>query len=407
MKDKSILISGMGIAGPTLAYWLGAGGFRPTLVERAGALRTGGYIIDFWGLGYDIAERMGLLQALGKHGYNVRELRFVNKRGRRVGGFDVDSIRALTGGRYVSLPRSDLAKLIYDKIEGRFETLFGDSITQIEELGDGVQVTFEKAPARRFNFVIGADGLHSVVRELMFGREDEFEKYLGYMVAAFEVKGYQPRDEHVYVSYAVPGKQIARFAMRDNRTVFLLVFPADHPPNVEPHDEPAQKRVLHAAFDDAGWECPRILAALDGCDEVYFDRVSQIRMDVWSRGRVALIGDAAFCPSLLAGQGSALAMIAAYVLAGELTKGEGEPRTAFRNYEQLLRPFMADKQKAAEGFARSFAPKTQVGLFFRNKLTTAFTIPGLAKLALGRSLLDRLQLPDYTCLTAGLQTVKV
>ena len=184
--------------------------------------------------------------------------------------------------------------------------------------------------------------------------------------------------------------------MRDDCTVFLLVFAADHPPRVEPHDKIAQKRVLQAVFDNAGWECRRILAALNACDEIYFDHVSQIRMDVWSHGRVTLLGDAAFCPSLLAGQGSALAMIAAYVLASELTKSVGRPETAFHRYEQLLRPFMTEKQKAAEKFARSFVPKTRLGLFFRNHVTNAFMIPGIAKLAMGRSLLDRLELPDYS-----------
>ena len=147
MKNRSILISGIGISGPTLAYWLDARGFRPTLVERAPTLRSGGYIIDFWGLGYDIAERMGLLPALRAEGYDVRELRLVDDRGRRVGGFGVNVFRSLTGGRYLSLPRSTLAKLIYKKIEGRCETLFDDRITSVEQSGDGVQVTFERAPA--------------------------------------------------------------------------------------------------------------------------------------------------------------------------------------------------------------------------------------------------------------------
>ncbi len=395
MEGGTVLISGVGVAGPTLAYWLERRGFRPTLVERAPQLRTGGYVIDFWGLGYDIAERMGLLGKLKERGYDVREVRIVDDHGRRVGGFGVGVFRSLTDGRFVSVVRGDLAALIYEKIEGRCECLFGDSVTGVEQVEDGVYVTFAHAPARRFDLVIGADGLHSVVRELAFGREDRFEKYLGYAAAAFAIDGYRPRDADVYVAYAAPGKQVARFAMRGDRTVFLFVFAADEPPQIKPHDVAAQKNMLHAVFEGAGWECGNILAALDACDEIYFDRVSQIRMDAWSRGRIALIGDAAFCPSLLAGQGAALAMISAYVLAGELAANDAQPAAAFQRYEQRMRGFIAEKQKAAEGFARSFAPKTRLGLFIRDQVTKAFAIPGVAKLAMGPSLFDRLELPNY------------
>jgi 2-polyprenyl-6-methoxyphenol hydroxylase-like FAD-dependent oxidoreductase len=172
----------------------------------------------------------------------------------------------------------------------------------------------------------------------MFGSQDRFEKYLGYTAAAFETEGYRPRDEDIYVSYAVPGKQVSRFALHDNRTLFLFVFAADWRHCTFPNDAQAHKAVLHKEFDGLGWECPKILAALDASKDVYFDRVSQIHMGAWSRGRVALIGDAAFCPSLLAGQGAALAMISAYVLAGELGECEGRPEIAFTRYEQLLRP---------------------------------------------------------------------
>jgi 2-polyprenyl-6-methoxyphenol hydroxylase-like FAD-dependent oxidoreductase len=395
VDGRSVLISGAGIAGPTLAYWLGRHGFRPTLVERAPVPRVGGYIIDFWGLGYDVAERMGLVAGLHTRGYDIKALRFVDAHGARLGGIDAGVFRSLAGGRYVSLARGDLAALIYDTIAGRYETLFNDSIAGIEQTGDSVAVAFVHATPRRFDLVVGADGLHSVVRELVFGREDQFERYFHYRVAAFAAHGYRPRDEDIYVSYGVPGKQVARFAMRGDRTVFLFVFATDDSDPIVPDTIAAHRGAVHAAFDDAGWECPRILAALDTCDELYFDRVSQIRMDAWSRGRVALIGDAAFCPSLLAGQGSAFAVIAAYVLAGELARSGGRPVEAFQRYERLLRPFIAGKQRAAEGFARSFAPMTRLGLTFRNQVTRAFAIPGLARLALGGSVRDRLDLPDY------------
>jgi 2-polyprenyl-6-methoxyphenol hydroxylase-like FAD-dependent oxidoreductase len=399
MESKTVLISGCGIAGPTLAYWLLAAGFRPTLVEKAPAPRSGGYIIDFWGLGFDIAERMGMAQALRARAYDVGEFRIVDDRGRRCGGFGVEVFRELTGGRYVSLPRGDLARLIYDRIEGRCETIFGDSVTALAPSAEGVEVTFERSPERRFDMVIGADGLHSAVREAVFGAEVRFESYLGYTAAAFGTKGYEPRDENAYVTYGTPGKQVARFAMRDDRTMFLLVFAADKPPPIDARDMAAQKARLHAEFDDGGWECPRILAALDASDDLYFDRVSQMRLPAWSRGRVALVGDAAFAPSLLAGQGSALAMIAAYVLAGELAVSPEHPEAAFQRYELLLRNFMAAKQKAAVGFAGSFAPKTRLGLFVRDLATRLFVVPGLSKLLLGPGVLDRIELPSYPALS--------
>ncbi len=394
-QKRRILISGIGIAGATLAYWLAKYGFAPTLVERAPQFRDGGYVIDFWGRGYDIAERMGLLPGLRAEGYDVRELRIVDGAGRRVGGFGVEVFRELTAGRYVTIARSGLARLIYRTIEGKHETIFDDEITQIVQDQDGALVEFEHAPPRRFDIVIGADGLHSAVRNLAFGPQAQFEKYLGYYVAAFELDRYPHRDQSVYVSYCLPGKQVARFALRDGRTLILMVFARDRPIRLDPRDLSGQKALLHGEFGGAGWECPDILAARDDCDDIYFDCVSQIRMGAWWRGRVALIGDAAFCPSLLAGQGSALAMIAAYVLAGELGRAAAWPETAFARYEELLRPFIAAKQKAAEQFARSFAPKTRFGLFLRNQVTKLLALPYVADLTLGRVTRDEFDLPDY------------
>ena len=395
VRAQTILISGIGIAGATLAYWLDRFGFTPTLVERAPQPRVGGYIIDFWGRGYDVAERMGLIPELRALGYDIRELRIVDERGKRVGGFGVKVFRELTGGRYVSIARADLATLIYRKIESKFETIFGDSVTGLRQDDNGVAVEFECAPPQRFDCVIGADGLHSAVRRLVFGSENRLGKYLGYYVAAFEVDGYPRRDEEVYVSYEFPGKQIARFAMRGARTLFLLVFASQRPVPIDPRDLLSQKARLHAEFNHAGWECQQILAALDDCHDLYFDSVSQIRMDSWSHGRVALVGDAAFCPSLLAGQGSALAMVGAYVLAGELAAVDGRPEPAFLRYEKFLHPFMTAKQNAAERFARSFAPKTRFGLFVRNQVTKALGIPFVANLTLGRLTHDAIDLPSY------------
>lgn len=389
-----ILISGAGIAGPTLAWWLQRHGFEPTLIEHAPSLRGGGYVVDFWGVGYEVARRMGLEAELRGLGYDIREVRMIDARGRRCGGFSAEVFKQATGGRYTTIARGDLATAIYRSLGERVETLFGDSIAALHADGDGVQVEFEHAPARRYDLIVGADGLHSRVRRLAFGAQSQFEKPLGYTVAAFETTGYRPRDEQVYVGYARPGQQVARFSMHDDRTMFLFVFAHDLVVNGLP-DTAECKRILHAQFDDAAWECPQILAALDDCDEIYFDRVSQIRMPAWSSGRVALIGDAASCPSLLAGQGSALAMTQAYVLAGELHAAGGDYRAAFAAYERRMREFIDTKQRDAAKFAGSFAPRTRLGLTLRNWITRLFAIPAVARYALGRSLIDRIELPDY------------
>ena len=395
MNAKTILISGAGIGGPTLAFWLQAAGFEPTLIEHAATLRAGGYVIDFWGLGYDIAERMGLAGDIERIGYHIREMRIVDDRGERVTGFGTKIFRELTGGRFVTLGRSDMSRLLFEKIKGTTEVIFDDEVVGLQGYADHMGVQFRHAGERRFDLVIGADGLHSNVRRLVFGPQDRFEKQLGYVVAAFEARGYRPRDEDVYVIYGEPSRMLGRLALHNDRALFLFVFTADIDPLGPMLDLSAQKAILRRRFGDGKWECQHILEALDRTQDLYFDRVSQIKMKSWSKGRVALIGDAAFCVSLMAGQGSALAMTAAYVLAGELAKAGGRHEEAFGHYERLLRAYIGSKQKVAERFASAFAPKTRWGLFLRNQVIKAFVIPGLARLAFGRDLNDTLQLPDY------------
>ena len=393
---KSVLIAGAGIAGPTLAYWLKAAGFEPTLIERAPSLRKGGYAIDFWGLGYDIAERMDLIGQINSVGYHVKELRIVDDAGRRRTGFGTRIFTDLTGGRYVTLQRSDLSRLLFAKVDGRVESIFDDEIVGLEQQPDCVRVELRHGRKRRFDLVIGADGLHSIVRKLAFGPQSQFEKHLGYVVGAFEARGYRPRDDDVYVMYGQPGRMVGRFTLRNDLALFLFVFAVPGPGGSLPVTLDQQKTMLRDIYGGGGWECPHILEELDRTDELYFDRVSQIRMQSWSRGRVALVGDAAFCVSLLAGQGSALAMISAYVLAGELVASRGQFQQAFARYEALLRSYIATKQRGAERFAGAFAPKTRFGLSFRNLVVSAFAIPGLARLAVGRDIADSVQLPEYS-----------
>ncbi len=349
MTAQTVLISGSGIAGPTLAYWLEAAGLQPTLIERAPAIRAGGYVIDFWGLGYDIAERMGLRDDVDRVGYHTLELRVVDDGGRRVAGFGTRIFDELTGGRYVTVGRSDLSRLLFDKAKCGIETIFGEEITCLEERADGVQVRLKHGGERRFDLVVGADGLHSNVRRLAFGPETQFEKQLGYSVAAFTAEKYRPRNEDVYLMYGRPGRMLGRFTLREDRTLFLFVFADDN--SNAPATLALQKTMLRDRYRDGQWECPQILDELDRAAELYFDSVSQIRMNAWSRGRVALIGDAASCVSLVTGQGSALAMISAYVLAGELDRAQGRYGEAFRNYEALLRTYDLYRGETARGRA--------------------------------------------------------
>lgn len=389
-----VLISGMGIAGPTLAWWLRRRGMRPTLVEIAPEPREGGYIIDFWGKGYDIADAMGLLPAIRRVGYHVREVRLVGAGGEKRGGFSADVFARVTNGRYISLPRGDLARVLHDAIADDVETRFGDHVAAIERRGGKAEVSFASGDTRAFDLVVGAGGVHSGVRAVAFGSEERFERFLGYGVAAFVLPGYAPRDEDVYVLYSEPGIQVGRFAQRDGSTLVLLVF-AEQEPLAVPHGLDARKALLRRRFEDVGWETPAMLDAMGACGEVYLDRVSQIELPEWASGPVVLVGDAAYAPSLLAGQGSALAMIGAYVLAGELGRAGGDVAEACARYEALLGPFMRAKQKAARRFAASFAPPSRLGIRVREWVTRAMDLPFVAELAIGGSIRDQIELPAY------------
>jgi 2-polyprenyl-6-methoxyphenol hydroxylase-like FAD-dependent oxidoreductase len=390
-----IAINGAGIAGTTLAYWLHRHGHQPVLFETAPKLRSGGYVIDFWGVGYDVADRMGLVPHLKEIGYKVGEWRLVNAEGHRTGGFSTSVIDHFAGDRIVSLERSGLAAAIYGTVKDKVETVFGDSVAGIEESREGVRLSFDKGQPRDFDLLVGADGLHSRVRSLVFGPEDRFEAYLGYHVAAFQVDGYRPRDELVYISHTEPGRQISRFSMRGDKTLFLFVFHADEGQKQMPVDDAERKAVLREVFGDMGWETPRILDAMEGVQGIYFDRVSQIRMGRWTNGRVALLGDAAACVSLLAGEGTGLAMAEAYILAGELAAAGGSHEVAFARYHERLADFILRKQETAKGLAASFAPETRFGIFVRDLTTRLMAIPLLADAIIGRDLRDDIELPHY------------
>lgn len=386
-----ILIVGAGIAGPTLAYWLQRFGHDATLVEHAPQLREGGYVVDFWGAGFDVADRMGIVPRLMDEGYRVREVREVSSTGRRIAHFDPRHVIGISGGRFVTIGRSDLSRAIYDAAEGDVETVFGDTVTSLDDDGTRVRVEFAHGAPREFDLVIGADGLHSRVRKLAFGSEEEFERYLGITVAAFDVAGYRPRDELVAVTHTEVGDQVLRLALRDDVTSFYFTFRYDG--EVPQDDVAVQQDLLRRRLGGVGWEVPVILEQMPKARTFFMDRASQILMPSWSRGRIALIGDAGAAPSLLAGQGSALAMIEAYVLAYELHEAQGDHRAAFAAYERRLAQLVRDKQDAAIGMGAAFAPRNRLQLLLRNVVVGLMVVPPIANMAMGRSLIDPIRLP--------------
>jgi len=386
-----VLIVGAGIAGPTLAYWLLRLGHEPTLVERAPELRRGGYLVDFWGAGFEVAERMGIVPELRSRGYEFVEARSVGRDGRRIASF-APSAFVGSGDRYVTIARADLAAAIHATLHGRVETLFGNTVQTIDDAGDRVHVTFEDGSRRDFDLVVGADGLHSRVRLLTFGAQEQFERYLGIVVAVFDVAGYRPRDELTAVMHADVGFQMLRVSLRDDVTMFCATVRDDG--GRAPLDSPAeQQALLRRRLATAGWETPAILDAMASARTFYFDRASQIRMPSWTRGRVALVGDAAACPSFLAGQGSALAVVEAYVLAVELASANGDHVEAFARYGERLAPVLRSKQDAARGLGVAFAPRTRVALAVRNTVMRLLGLPHVSDLVMGRSLRDAVELP--------------
>ena len=240
-----IAISGAGVAGPALAHWLHRTGHEPTLIERAPHFRTGGYVIDFWGVGYRVAQRMGIEAAVRDAGYQVQSIRSVGPDGQVRASLGVEALRRAAGGRFTSVPRGDLAAAIYATIADDVETIFGDSITAVNEHPDGVCVSFAQAKTRDFDLVIGADGLHSTVRRLTFGPESDVEHYLGCLVAACVVEGYRPRDELAYVTHSQPGRSVGRFSLRRDRAMFLFVFRSHQA--ADPGERPRVRRCCAAS----------------------------------------------------------------------------------------------------------------------------------------------------------------
>jgi 2-polyprenyl-6-methoxyphenol hydroxylase-like FAD-dependent oxidoreductase len=389
---RKVLIAGLGVAGATLAWWLAEYGFAVTVVERAPAPRTEGYMIDFWGLGYEVAERMGVLGDLRALGYLIDEIRLVKADGGRLATIGAQTVRRAMGDRFFSLMRGDLAGELRRQIADRAAIRFDDQIRTLDQGEDGVEVEFERGADARFDLVFGADGVHSACRAAIFPKPCEVP--LGLWTASFAADAYPHRDPGAYVSFTEVGRQVARYALRDGRSAFFFVFRAPDGESAPPRGLPQQKLCLRKVYG-GGWECLDVFERLDARPQLYFDSVDQVRTPAWSSGRVALVGDAAACPSLLAGEGASLAMAGAYILAGELARCGDDHRAAFERYERRLRPVVEQKQKGALWLSGWFAPKTALGLRVRNGLSRLATAPGFTSLLIGDMLTSRIELPDY------------
>ncbi|MFI8521369.1 FAD-dependent monooxygenase [Streptomyces sp. NPDC085481] len=350
---KTVLISGASIAGPALALWLHRYGFAPTVVERAPELRTGGYKVDLRGGAIEICRRMGILDEVRAHSTDMDGGSYVDSRGRTVGELPAE----IFGGREEQddeIMRGDLARILYERTRDDVEYLFGDSIAALDDDGDGVDVTFESGNRRRFDLVVGADGLHSNTRRLVFGDERRFKRHLGAYISIFTAPNrlgltrwetYHARPDKLISVYSTAGE-----GAHTAKNCFVFAAPAEL--TYDHRDTDAQKRLLADAFAGDDWEIPRLIADSAHADDFYFDSVATIEMDRWSRGRVVLLGDAAHCTSPASGQGTGLALTGAYVLAGELAAAGGDHAAAFAAYEEVMRPGVELNQRFAASFAK-------------------------------------------------------
>jgi 2-polyprenyl-6-methoxyphenol hydroxylase-like FAD-dependent oxidoreductase len=352
MNAKRILISGGGIAGLTLAIELKRHGFDPLVIEREANLRREGYMMDFFGTGWDVAARMGLIDALRAIRYPIDNLEFVDATGAPYVHMPIERMRRALDDKYVYLRRQDLERILAERARDvGIVPRYGCSLASLDDTGDAVEARFEDGSAETFALVVGADGVHSKVRELIFGPEAQFARFLGLYVAGFHAPSDGFSIDRTVKLYEETDRVAFLYPLDERRLDATYVFRQTevHVPHAE------RLAFLRARYRGAGWIAQDVLNAYSGDDPIFFDSVTQIVMPQWHKGRVALIGDACGCLTLLAGQGSHMAMAGGYVLAQELAR-QSDHKTAFAAYQNFLRPHVESRRKDAARFAGLFVP---------------------------------------------------
>lgn len=386
----TVLISGASIAGPALAYWLDRYGFQVTVVEKSGAIRGGGYPIDIRGTARDVVDRMDLTSRLQKAHVGTRQIAFVEPDGTPIAALKPETLAGGVEGLDLEVRRGDLADALYEPIKDRVSFRFDDSIATLDDRGDRVDVVFESGAAQSFDLVIGADGLHSNTRGFVFGSEEQYHRYIGYAFAGFTL----PNDFGLFregVVWNVPGRAAVLYAHEPDDAVHgFLTFRQEEPPYQAFRNPEAQRELVASRFPEDAWYVPRLVQAMSEADDLFFDVVSQIHMPTWSRGRVALVGDAAYATSFLSGQGSSVALVGAYVLAGELAT-YADHTEAFAAYEQRVRGFVEQNQALVDVGRSSLAPDTQELIDARNRALRSTTVDRTDR----QEAHSALVLPDY------------
>ncbi|GAB1694790.1 FAD-dependent monooxygenase [Krasilnikovia sp. M28-CT-15] len=396
------LISGAGIAGTALAYWLRQYGFTPTVVEAAPGPRPGGQAVDVRGVARQVVERMGLMPSVRQASVDERGIANVDARGRWVSRMPAD----LFGGEgivaEIEIMRGDLVNILYQATRADTEYLFGDRIVELRQDDADVAVRFASGATRRFDLVVGADGVHSGVRRLAFGPEEQFVRPLGAYTAYFTVP--DPGDlDHWFLMYNAPGGRVAGIRPeRDGMAKAMLSFTSG-PLRYDRNNPAEQRQILARAFAGVGWRVPDMLTAMPTADDFYFDGICQVQVADWSRGRVTLLGDAGYCASPLSGLGTSLALVSAYVLAGELAASGGDHTLAFPRYQHRLRDYVRQCQELPPGGVKGFAPQTRLMISARNlSMRMMNHWPMRDMLAKQFSKADAIALPAYAgCHSAG------